>query len=221
MKISEEVRKALARYPYIEEYLAMGVINNRALARELRGYLKGGEVNIQSIVSAIRRAPFARSRGGRERLLEILSRSEVSLKYDLATATIIIDKEPLKKIEEVHRALRGRRYMLLQGMRTLTVVAEEKALRSFVEKLSDEKVEFKENLASVIVTSPREIVSTPGVIAHIASLLAVDRINVVEMMSSSTETSFIVEEKDALKAVDAIRREIKRAREKFSKMFPS
>jgi hypothetical protein len=212
MKISEEVRKALARYPYIEEYLAMGVINHRALAREIRKYLKGGEVNLQSVVSAIRRASFSKSRGERNRLLRILSKSEVNLKYDLATATIVNQK----KIEEVHKALREKRYMLLQGMRTLTVVAEEEALRGLTKRLKDERVEFRGDLASVVVTSPREIVSTPGVIAHIASLLALEGINVVEMMSSSTETSFIVDEKDALKAVDTIRKEIKRAREKFS-----
>lgn len=206
MKISEEVRKALGRYPYLEEYLAMGVINHRALAREIRKYLTE-EVNLQSIVSAIRRAPLSKVKRGRKKLLGILSRSQVNLKYDLATATITNHK-----IEEVHRKLRGKRHMLLQGMQTLTVVAEEETLRGLAEKLRNWEAELRGNLASVVVTSPREIVSTPGVIAHIAGLLAMEGINVVEMMSSSTETSFILEEKDALKAVDAIRREIKRAR---------
>ncbi|MDP6612719.1 MAG: ACT domain-containing protein, partial [Candidatus Hydrothermarchaeota archaeon] len=71
---------------------------------------------------------------------------------------------------------------------------------------------IKKNLATVIVTSPDEIVTTSGVIAHIATLLTMESINVVEMMSSHTETSFIVEEWDALKAVEVIRKEIKRAR---------
>ncbi len=52
----------------------------------------------------------------------------------------------------------------------------------------------------------------PGVLSHLANILATEKINVVEMMSSYTETWFIVSEKDALKAVEAIRREIKRAR---------
>jgi aspartokinase len=64
----------------------------------------------------------------------------------------------------------------------------------------------------VIVKSPKEIADTPGVIAHLANILAVEKINVVEMMSSYTETWFIVDEKDALKTVEAMRQEIKRAR---------
>jgi hypothetical protein len=212
MKISEEVRKALGRYPYLEEYLAMGVINHRALARELRRNMKS-EANLQSIVSAIRRAGLSRKRAGGEKILRILSGSDVNLKYDLAAATIVIDQEPQRRIEEVHRALRGKRHMLLQGMRTLTVVAEEDDLREVLDRLRGMEVELRESLASVVVRSPEDIVSTPGVIAHIAVLLALDGINVVEMMSSSTETSFILEERDALRAVEVIRREIKRARE--------
>jgi hypothetical protein len=215
MKISEEVRKALERYPYLGEYLAMGVINHRALARELKGSMKSG-VNLQSIVSAIRRARLSGKGREKEKLLRILSGSDVNLKYDLAASTLLIESEPRQRIENVQRALRGKSHMLLQGMRTLTVIAEEEVLKKFAENLREEDMELRDNLASVVVTSPRDIVSTPGVIAHIAVLLALEEINIVEMMSSSTETSFILEEKDALRAVEVIRREIKRARKQKS-----
>lgn len=211
MKISAEVRKALERYPYLDEYLSMGIINYRALAREIKRSIKI-DANLQSIVSAIRRSKISKRKTGNERLLKILSGSEVSLKYDVAAATVIIDREQQRRIEDVHKTLRGKKHMLLQGMRTLTVVAEEDVLREFVRSLGWKGVELRESLASVVVTSPVDIVSTPGVIAHLAVLLALERINIVEMMSSSTETSFILEERDALKAVEVIRREIKRAR---------
>jgi len=211
MKISEEVHKILGRYPYIEEYLAMGVINNRALAREIKDETLRG-ANIQSIVSAIRRFPVSRGKPRQERMLRILADSEVNLRYDVGTATVRIDEESLRKIDAVHKALKGRGYMLLQGMQTLTVVAEERYLRNLERTAVLKRADIKKNLATVIVTSPEEIVTTSGVIAHLATLLAMEGINVVEMMSSHTETSFIVEEGDALKAVEVIRKEIKRAR---------
>ncbi len=214
MKISDDVRKILSRYPYLEEYLAMGIINYRALAREIKGSMKS-DVNLQSVVSAIRRAGQTKKKKGAEKLLQILSGSQVNLSYDLAASTMVIESDPRRRIEEVHKALKGKSYMLLQGVRTLTVVAEEDVLMECVEKLGDRDLELRGSLASVVVTSPREIVSTPGVIAHIAVLLAVEGINVVEMMSSSTETSFILDEKDALRAVEVIRREIKRARKQL------
>lgn len=213
MKISREVRRALGRYPYLEEYLSMGVINNRALARTIQDYIRDEEqtVNLQSIVSAIRRFHAGQAKPGQRKQLKILARSEVNLRYDVGTATMMIDEEVLRRIEAVHKALKGKRYMVLQGMETLTIVAEERDLLS-LGVTADLEVNVKKNLATVVVTSPEEIVATSGVIAHLATLLAMEDINVVEMMSSHTETSFIIAEEDALRAVEVIRKEIKRAR---------
>ena len=211
MKLSTKVRKALGRYPYIEEYLDMGIINNRALARTIQDYLDE-EVNIQSIVSAIRRFPVYGVKSEQEKLLTILANSEVNLRFDSATVTLNINEQSLEEIDALHTYLEGKRYMLLQGMQTLTIVTEERESKKLGEKLRITGADFKKKLATVIVTSPIEIVTTSGVIAHLATLLAMAGINVVEMMSSQTETSFIVDEREALKAVEVIRKEIKRAR---------
>lgn len=64
----------------------------------------------------------------------------------------------------------------------------------------------------MVVKSPEEIAETPGVIARVASLLSVESINIVEMMSSYSETFFLVEEGQALACIEAIRREMRRAR---------
>ncbi|MEE8401651.1 MAG: hypothetical protein V3R86_05815, partial [Candidatus Hydrothermarchaeaceae archaeon] len=65
MNISEATRKILSRYPYIEDYMGRGIINYRALARDIREDVArelGGAVNIQSIVSSVRRHPVSRGR---------------------------------------------------------------------------------------------------------------------------------------------------------------
>ncbi|MBI5253033.1 MAG: ACT domain-containing protein [Euryarchaeota archaeon] len=214
MNISEAVRKILARYPYLEEYMALGVINNRALARAIYRDVRRecGEVKLQSVVTAVRRFPIAKTKSERNKILKILSGSEVNLRYDIGVATVMLDSEVPKKLEELRREIGEETYMLIQGIQTLTIVAEE-ALLSLFEKIFKGKLaEIKRGLASIVVMSPREIIKTPGVIAHLASILALEKINVVEMMSSYTETSFIVEEGDALRAIEVVRDEIKRAR---------
>lgn len=214
MNISEAVRKILARYPYLEEYMALKIINNRALARAIYRDVRRecGDVKLQSVVTAVRRFPVAKARGEKNKIFRILSKSEVNLRYDIGAATIMLDQEVPKKLNELRREIGEETYMLIQGIQTLTIVAEEKTL-SFFEKLFNRKItEIKRGLASIVVMSPREIIKTPGVIAHLASILALEKINVVEMMSSYTETSFIVEEGNALRAIEVIRDEIKRAR---------
>lgn len=211
MSISEATRKILARYPYLEEYMRLGIVNNRALARDIKEDLKrelGREVNIQSVVSAVRRHPVSKGKREKEEIYRLLSKSEVSLRYDVGAITILLDA-PSSKIDprEVDEGL-----IMIRGIETLTIVVEERLIGAFKEKFRDAVISSNKNLASVIVKSPKEIADTPGVIAHLANILAVEKINIVEMMSSYTETWFIVDEKDALKTVEAMRQEIKRAR---------
>lgn len=207
MHISEATRKILSRYPYMEEYMGIGIINNRALARDIITDVKrelGREVNLQSVISAVRRHPISRGRREKEAIFQILSTSEVSLRYDVGTITLLVDAPaPKIDIRKIDEAL-----VMIQGIDTLTIVVEERHMSAF----KDAVINSNKGLASVIVKSPKEITDTPGVLSHLANILATEKINVVEMMSSYTETWFIVNEKDALKAVEAIRREIKRAR---------
>jgi hypothetical protein len=211
MSIAEATRKILAKYPCLDEYMSKGIVNYRALARDIKEDLKrelGREVNIQSVVSAVRRHPVSKSSRGREGVLNILSRSEVSLRYDVGVITVLLStaasNDDLRELDEG--------LIMIRGIDTLTIVVEENLLGTFKEKFKDAVINSNKNLASVIVKSPKEITDTPGVIAHLANTLALEKINVVEMMSSYTETWFIVNEKDALKTVEAMRHEIKRAR---------
>ncbi len=214
MNITRATYEAVSEYPYIESYLSRKLVNYRALARELRPRVAaklGREVNLQSIVTALRRLPFSEE-SRREPVDEILSRSEISLRYDLALITVSLSKETPGKVLELHREIGDEGYLLLQGLDTLTIVSKDSHL-GFLERLFKGSLLMKiENLAGVVVKSPEDIVDTPGVIARLTSLLSAERINIVEMMSSYSETFLLVEESDALRCIEAIRREMRRAR---------
>ena len=89
---------------------------------------------------------------------------------------------------------------------------KEETIEKIRELIGKELLDAHSNLAIVVVKSPREITKTPGVLAHFANILALENINIVEMMSTHAETAFIVEERDALKTIEILRREIKRSR---------
>lgn len=212
--ISEEVHRLLSTYPYIEEYISSGLINYRALARHIHDDVKkdlGSDVKFQSVVTAVRRYPISRTKLGRGKVSGILSRSEVNLKYDVGVITTKFDQSVIGLMEEIQSGLKIP-YMIFQGIETLTIVVEESQLEAIASMLQEKVLDKKDKLAFVIVNSPQEIVDTPGVIAYLGNVLALEGINLVEMMSSHTETCFIVEEGDALRTIDAVRREVRRAR---------
>ena len=217
MKISEATRNAIQRYPHLREYLGMGVINQRAMARQILEDVKrelGGEVNLQSVVTAVRRFSASKATYRRSAVLDVLAKSEVNLNYDICVATLPLNRETQKQVGEFQRRIsrRSGAVQMIQGLETLTIVFEAGFVEEFKRLFGKGIMELRERLASVVVKSPKEIAETSGVIAHLATLLAIEGINAVEMMSSYTETLFILNEENALKAVAVIREEIKRSR---------
>jgi len=216
MKVSEATRKAMQRYPHLREYLDMGVINQRAMARQILGEVKkelGGEVNLQSVVTAVRRFSVSKKRSKRSPILDVLAKSDVNLKYDICIATLPLKSGIQKNVVELQKRMSGKEALqMIQGPETLTLVFETDYLEEVHKLFGKGIIELRERLASLVVMSSKEIAETAGVIAHLATSLSIEGINVVEMMSSYTETLFIIEEENALKAVGVVREEIKRAR---------
>jgi hypothetical protein len=212
MNISEATRKAVSRYPYLQEYISQGLVNYRGLARMIAPEVSrdlGRETNLQSIVTALRRLPKSEGRLKGRGVKNILARSELGLKYDMVSITI--GPGASAQMAEFRERMGNEPYILIQGLDTLTIIADD----SKFEVLRDvfkAPLELKRGISQVVVKSPKEIATTPGVIAYLANVLAFSGINVVEMMSSFSETHFIVDESDALKAVELIRSEIKRTR---------
>jgi len=214
MNITEATMEVVSEYPYIESYLSRKLVNYRSLAREIKPQVAlkmGREVNLQSIVSALRRMPLNQE-SRKEPIEEILSRSEINLRYDLGLVTVPLARDTPGKVQKVHHRIGGEGYLLLQGMESLTIAAKDSHLDFLEEIFQGSLLRKEEGLAGVVVKSPEEIAETPGVIARVASLLSVESINIVEMMSSYSETFFLVEEGQALACIEAIRREMRRAR---------
>jgi len=217
VNISEITKKNLQRYPYLEKYLKMGVINYRGLAREISKYVNSDvqkTTNIQSITTAIRRYSFQFKESDSNQLFKILANSEINLKYDIGVVTLKFHPEIFRKFEELKDVIRSSEiFYIIQGTNTLTIVLEDKFVEQVQKIYTDGIIEVRRDLALIFVKSPINIVETPGVIAHLANILSLKTINIVEMMSSYTETCFIIHEPDALEGLEAFRSEIRRSRD--------
>ncbi len=210
LKISKSVEEVVEEYPALSYYLSRKLINYRALARVIQPKVAervGREVKIQSIVTALRRLNLEKRE---ERLKEILSRSEISLVYDLCLVTSSLTRDTPKKVLEIHNKLED--YILLQGLAFITVITKEEHF-DFLQRLFRQEILAKaKDLAGVVVKSPAEIAFIPGVISRLTSVISAEGVNIVEMLSSYSETLFVVAERDALKCINAIRREMKLAK---------
>ena len=60
-------------------------------------------------------------------------------------------------------------------------------------------------MAEVTLKSSEDVEKTPGVMAYLSTLLAENGVNIIETMSTWTDTLFVIEEKDIAKVTGLLR----------------
>ena len=192
----------------------LGFSNNRSLARLIRRDVNeriGHNASLEAIAVAIQRIGMRARECESGQYADILSDSHLRLRDGIRLyylkAGAKFNEPTYESIIDANRGF----YVKIQGIGSVTILVDDESARKM--RMRQEDVLSKKGaLSAIIITSPKNIVETPGVIAHLMAALGGSRINVVEVTSSYDTTFIIVEEKDSLKAVEAVRRIISRTK---------
>lgn len=213
--------------PCIARCVKLGVANYTATARLLQQSLErlGDGVSTAALkMRLIRwrsRAPDHCYGLTCERLARLLAETRIELREGVTVITV--PKAVFQRIEGLIPRLmvEARLFNILQGVSGVTIIVDEEHAEA-LRRAAGEALEELRGQAALILVSPREILETPGFIAYISTLLAVNGINITQVVSCYTDTIILVSERDAprayrvlLDAVEAARRlsapEIKRS----------
>ena len=209
------MQELLLAKPVLLAALGMGVVNYSALARALRGEVErrlGREVSEASVKVALIRFRERLSRSiAEESVLKVVAESSTTLIDDVGLVTLRAS-DPLA-LAPLLSGVRARLLQITQGVHTLTIVTDSEVLEGLLRKVDPKLVEavYKDQ-AAVILVSPREIITTPGVMAYLTTLLAVNGINITQVISTHTDTLFILGRQEAVEAYYLLRRAIDEAR---------
>lgn len=204
-KAVEAVMKSDLR---LYDTLKIGVVNYKALARHIRKQVEilAGEKTTENAIAMALQRLGSKIRIGSKKLegyVDIFASSKLQMRDNIAILY-------LKKTPEIHKIERGF-MVLIKGTESTTLFLDEEKLRSL--RIPKEIIEGqRKNLTAIILTSPKEIADTPGVIAHLMNALGVNNINVVEVTSSYNTTYLLVDEKESLEAIQIIRSLIERSK---------
>jgi len=217
--VSRVVRESLGIRPCILEALRMGVVNYSALARMLQSDVErrlGRKVTLSAIKMAVTR--LAKEEEGRKaiierRLVSVISKSSLTLVDDIAVVTLW-EKEALKIMPKIFRAAeKARFFQMTQGVGHVTLILDTVTFQALARDIPKEAIEtIIENQSAVVLTSPREIIETPGVLSYLTTLLASEGINITQVISCHTDSIFVVDKSDSLKAYTALIELIERFR---------
>lgn len=175
--------------PFLREFLRQDIVNYSALARKIAREGLGDRKKENAVKMALirlgrRMAEADESLEGR--IVAVLKKSSMTVKNKVAVITAMREIEGVKYLSSVRSG------------RHMTYIVEQRELEALPPGRGLWKME--DNLNLVIIESPEDVESVPGVISFLLSTLAAEGINVVEFISCYTDTLLVVRQADTQKA---------------------
>ena len=215
--ISKTVQGLVDEDLSLQDALQRNYANYSAIARMFKPKIKdeiGEEVNIESIITAVKRAKV-NYRILQGKITKVIAGSGLNIRTDMAKVSVEKTKGNLEKIRKLLSTFSAEFLQVLEGNSVITLISDinsfNKIISIFVKK---DIINQKKNLSTIIIKSPDEITSTPGCVQAFYNAVSRRHINIEETMSCYTETILVLAMDDISKTFAALTDLITEARQK-------
>jgi hypothetical protein len=212
ISVAEATRQIIKAKPSMLDCLRYDIVNFSALAEliypEVLAVCKKSKVKLDSIKMSLMRYAdelMAEKQTLEQKISTIVAESVLELKNDLVV--VIIKQEAIfKKISNLFEFVKKFRFFqLIQGTEVFTILADQTQKKELISMFPETSiVDAIENQSALILISKPDIVKVQGVVAYLTYLMASAGLNITQILSCHTDTIFLVDRKDALKAYDLI-----------------
>lgn len=210
--IPETVEQIISGSPFLEEALSEGIINYSALARKIRPEVERRllkDVQTGAILMALRRLSKKFKPGNTLKKIihsnnDLIVRSNlIELVITNTEFTIGMHKNLIKLAEQEEQYF----MTITEGVFETTIIASADLYHNIKEILTPEKIisELK-NLSSITIHLPTSNVYSPGLYYFFLKTLAWEGINIIEVVSSYTELTIVLENKDVDRAFSSLKK---------------
>ena len=207
VSIAERIRRLVNLNPQIRLGLASGLVNHSELARQFAQELGLSKNSFHAVLSAVKRLAAGLEKPAfEEEAKAVVARSTISLKTDIAVVRVF-PNSPLEKFRSQLKIFHS-----VQGTAAVSLIAAADGLEDFARKNKEHVLEIRKDLTEITLVSPKEIVSTPGVLLSFLSPLYSNGINAEEVLSSHNDTIFLFSTADADRAFAVLNQIISDAR---------
>ncbi|MCL4453589.1 hypothetical protein [Ferroplasma sp.] len=198
---AEIVRSYMNENPEIKDYMARGLINVSALAREIVD--KTHVDDFEAAVAALKRY---RNNDLPSYTSEILDRSNLEMSSNISIIVIKKNYDTLKIITGIIGNLKKLNSVnLIETINCFSIIGDNQTVSGFSNFFSDDQIiEYRKDLGQLTIISPDEIEITKGYVNFITSLLYRAGINIIHIISFYRDTIIILDEKDLTDAFKII-----------------
>ncbi|MEK7177432.1 MAG: hypothetical protein AAB705_01240 [Patescibacteria group bacterium] len=210
--IPELVKEKIEESPYLEELLAKGIINYSALARTIKPELEEKllkSIKEGSIIMALRR--MVKKYEKNLNLKNIFSKSpDMIIRSNLVEFTFTNSDLMLNKYRNLLKNIEVDRqyfFAITQGVfETGIIISQELEEKIRVIFEGEKIIHHLTNLSAITIKLPKENVTTSGVYYFILKALALNNINIIELVSTYQEITLILETKEIDKAFSILKK---------------
>ena len=210
MSVSEIVKKLTEDQPFLLEALSRGILNFGNLAAELRPKVEavlGKKVNESAIVMALRRyAEEVKERSGKIKKLKL--DCEITMKTAICDFNMVKSPSLLQQLKDFYSLVdldRGDFLNITIGNHEISIAISQKHHDKIESMLKKEKILDKQtDLVALTINFGDEFFHTPGIIYQVLQALAWRNVNLLEIISTLTELTIVIEKKDAIKSYEVL-----------------
>ncbi|MFH1425034.1 MAG: hypothetical protein ABIG20_05215 [archaeon] len=218
--ISHLVETKISAMPMLESFLARGLVNQSALARDLLPELEDElciEVNPQAVIMAVKRyTKAAQDSKFEEKINDVLRECTVNLKSGVADISVEKTNDIFTILNEISKKVdtkKGELLSVIQGVSEISIIIEEKHADTLLKKLQGKKILVEERDAVELhIMAPPSWWDIPGIISHVTRQISIHGINIIDIVSTTTELSILVRKKDATHAFEALNKLIEQSK---------
>lgn len=205
--VSKTLQQLIDNDLSLQDALKRDYANYSAIARILKPKVEetlGRKVKLESLITSVKRAK-ANYKSREENITRIIAESVIHLRTDVAKVSVEKTKRNLEMVRKVLTNFPGEFLQVLEGVSAITLIFDQKLFDNVYPIFRKEDIlDESQNLAAIVVQSPREIIDTPGCATAFYNPVSRSHINIEETMSCFTDTILVLRMKDVGKAFTAL-----------------
>lgn len=211
ISINDALNEIIMNYPFVEEGLSKGIVNYSAFAREVKPQIEKRllkSVKEGAIIMALKRISDGLSRE-KNKGDQNLNLTDLTVRSNLSELTYTNSATFPEKTRLLMESISNKRGVICtfsEGVRETTFIMSSEIMTEAKRIFKGESLLSNiNNLSSITIRLPEEVVYITGTYYRILKMLAWENINVIEVLSTYTELTIIVENKDVDRAFSVLK----------------
>ena len=212
--ISHAVKELLNKHVFLQEAINQGIVSYNKLAEHIKPEIEkelSKKVKHNAIVMALRRC--AENLEDKQYKTSFGYFKETLLKTDVCYIVIEESEKSLSKLQSLYTDIefkRGGIFNVIQGNYEVGIVTNQEYKSKLIDLLEGEKIlKTVDDLVVISLTYTKDFSFTPGILYNISRFIAWENINILNVLNTPKELSFVISRDDAMRTYHVLEKLVK------------